>query len=564
MPPSFPLPTEPWIQVWDLDAQGPRDVGILEALTRAHRLSIGSTQAEGIAVLRLLIAVFDAACGPTSEAEWDAAWKAATLDVDAVTTYLDRWAGNLDLFHPAHPAFQCGQLTGYPRGPEALHPGSLAGDGGAFFHHELSQPLQAWPPARAAVLLLHLLTYDVAGIKRAAPGDPAGRGSKVYGSRIGPVAEACHLHLRTGPDRLKDLLLLNLPPQPRAADDSPVWERDTPPAPMRTRTPTGRLDLLTWPHRRIRLHATADNTVDQVAHHDGDRLEDSWATIQQLDPMTAWETARHGDKNKPLRFIDQHWAQPWRAASLLDSSSGPAGTASVIQHTIAAAERGVLDPDMPLGAVLSTVIHSNRHRSTISDIPVTLMPLGTAKQLADPQSRRHLARMSRYADALNGNLRTQAMKISQRPTEQVGPRMTLNNVDQDWQDAVLTSATDPEQATAQWGDALRTAAERNIAAFPLRPDQRAQLLAAYTQTLKPPAMQERPRKASEPVAADDAPRRRGRAAPTYAVFGGQYTLSQLSQHPDCVVSYKTLRQRVTDGWDIEDAATTRGTRGSRS
>lgn len=30
--------------------------------------------------------------------------------------------------------------------------------------------------------------------------------------------------------------------------------------------------------------------VDAVAHHDGDRLDDAWQTVQRLDPMTAWST----------------------------------------------------------------------------------------------------------------------------------------------------------------------------------------------------------------------------------------------------------------------------------
>ncbi|MBC2869875.1 type I-E CRISPR-associated protein Cse1/CasA, partial [Streptomyces mexicanus] len=146
-------------------------------------------------------------------------------------TYLDRWAERLDLFHPNHPVFQCGHLTEYARGPEALHPGSLGGDAGAWFNHELYRPLPPYPAARAAQLLLHLLAYDVAGVKRAVPGDPAAKNGKVYGSQIGPFASSTHCHLTTDSGTLKDVLLLNLPPQPRATDDAPVWERDTPPAP---------------------------------------------------------------------------------------------------------------------------------------------------------------------------------------------------------------------------------------------------------------------------------------------------------------------------------------------
>lgn len=113
---------------------------------------------------------------------------------------------------------------------------------------------------------------------------PAERGSKVYGSQFGPLASAAHCHLVLPGFRIKDLLLLNLPPQPRESGDHPVWERDTPAAPVRTRRAAGRLDLLTWPGRRIRLRPDADGHVDAVAHHDGDRLEESWPTTRRLAP----------------------------------------------------------------------------------------------------------------------------------------------------------------------------------------------------------------------------------------------------------------------------------------
>ncbi|GHH26007.1 type I-E CRISPR-associated protein Cse1/CasA [Streptomyces rubradiris] len=565
MPAPFLLTTEPWIPVWDLDAAAARDVGLTEALLRAHRLRLPADRAEGVALFRLLAAVYDAAAGPRDAAEWDAAWKAETLDAAAVTAYLDRWADHLDLFHPEHPALQCGALTEYARGPEALHPGTLGGAAAAWFSHELYQPLPPYPAARAAQLLLHLLAYDVAGIKRAAPGDPATKGGKVYGAQIGPAASATHCHLTVLGGTLKDDLLLNLPPQPRADGDAPVWERDTPPAPMRSRTPTGRLDLLTWPTRRIRLHATDDGTVDAVAHHDGDRLPDLWQHSSRLDPMTAWATSKAGTPIPLPVLDDQSWPQPWRGAVLLSSTREHS---AVVQHAVAAAERGTLAPGLSLHAVLGTTLYSNQHQSAISDITVTVTPLGTTGQLADPAAREQLATMSRYADVIGSNLRQHAVKISGRPSAQVAPRMLLHDLDRDWEEAVRVHAQDPDQGRALWRDAVHAAAERCIDAFPLRPMERGKLLAQYRQD---PAPQPKPRKrAPKTPPAPAAPRRaagtgrRGPASTTYEVFDGRYTLNQLSRHPNCVVSYPTLRKRVVeDGWDITEAATTPGGRGSR-
>ncbi|MFD9687333.1 hypothetical protein ACFWXO_16435 [Kitasatospora sp. NPDC059088] len=53
------------------------------------------------------------------------------------------------------------------------------------------------------------------------------------------------------------------------------------------------------------------------------------------------------------------------------------------------------------------------------------------------------------------------------------------------------------------------------------------------------------------------PKRRGRTAELYQVFGQELTLARLAQNPDCKVSYNTLVRRVKqDGMDPEEAATT--------
>nr|WP_237331690.1 type I-E CRISPR-associated protein Cse1/CasA [Streptomyces mexicanus] len=327
---------------------------------------------------------------------------------------------------------------------------------------------------------------------------------------------------------------------------------------MRTRTPTGRLDLLTWPNRRIRLHATEDGSVDAVAHHDGDRLPGGWLTTKQLDPMTAWSTTKAGGP-APLEFLDLHgWPQPWRGAFLL--SDAPQHSA-VVQHAIAAAERGTLAPNSTLRAVLSTAVHANQHRATLSAIPIATTPLGTAGELADPQARDGLATMARYAAAIARNLRLQTVKVSGRPSAQVAPRVQLDNLDDAWTDAVHTHAQDPAQARAQWQAAIEAAAERRIEEFPLSPMQRGQLLSLYRENPEPKEKPTRRRPPAKPARARTA--QRGPAAATYEVFDGTYTLSQLSKHPDCVVSYPTLRARVDSGWDVTEAATTPSGRGPR-
>ncbi|MFE9437021.1 type I-E CRISPR-associated protein Cse1/CasA [Streptomyces sp. NPDC006640] len=560
--PSFPLTTEPWIHVWDLDTDGGRDVGLAEALTRAHRLRFAALRSEDLPVLRVLAALYDAACGPTTNTEWDAAWTAETLDTGAITAYLDQWGDRLDLFHSEHPAFQAAGLTDYNRGPASLHPGSLAGDAGAWFNPVLRTPdgVRPWEPADAARYLLHLNAYDPAGIKGAAPGDPAARNNKVYGGQISPLAGVTHAHLRLPGNTIKELLLANLPPQPRTPGDAPVWERDSPGVSMRVRSATGRLDLLTWPARRIRLHATDEGLVDAVAHYDGDRLADAWEDVASLDPMTAWFTSRAGTP-APFQVLDIEGSScPWRPAALLDASA----SWGALQHLAAAAERGVLAQDLAVQAVMSSVVYSNRHRATISDITLATMPICTTGQLADPGARMTLAMMSRYTDAVAADLRKHAIRISGRPSARVEHRTLFTDLERDWQAAVDLSADDLEGARTQWHRAIAEAADSCIDSLSLRPFQAEELRVAYR--ARPDAAyrssKSRITTAPTPSAAGDKPRRRpGPATERYDVFGGRYSLSEIAQRSDCAVSYKTLRDRVRDGWTVEKAATTPGRRG---
>ncbi|MEU0001874.1 type I-E CRISPR-associated protein Cse1/CasA [Streptomyces microflavus] len=601
--PSFPLTTSPWIPVQDLDARELRHVGLTEALVRAHRLRFHTGRSEDIALLRLMAAALDAACGPGTGPEWDAAWQAEAFDAERVTAYMDRWAHRLDLFDATHPAFQCAGLTAYNRGAHSLDPASLGGASGAWFSGRLRaardgvQDYPAWDPAVAAVNLLWLLSYDTAGIKGAAPGDPQGKGNRVYGARPGPAGCVTHLHIEA--HTLKDLLLLALPPQPRAPGDAPVWEQEKPPTSVRTRAPLGRLDWLTWSTRRVRLCPPAEDGggVDRFALHDGDRIQGQVLDLAQAyDPMTAWSTPAHGRGRVPMRFTDEDLGQlkPWAAALILDPLADRPQTSAAVRHAVGAAERGVISPDTRLRAVFAA-IEWGTQRSVIDNDPVAPVHLGTAGQLADPVQRGVMATRARYAEVVQGNLRRAAQELSGRPADLVRQRMTLTNLALAWDETTGESETcdqaGREAAGRAWDTALHTAVDRAIDAFPLDRNRRTQLRETFmTAGAAAPrrtrsAGREEPEAAPASPASKDtakaqAPRRTppssrgpGRpAAASYEVFGGRYTLSELSKRPECLVSYPTLRSRLTDPdnpdrqWtaqEVEEAATRPGTRGRR-
>jgi CRISPR type I-E-associated protein CasA/Cse1 len=569
--PTFPLHTSAWIPLMDRTTGANVEVGITEALTRAHELSLHDASDEGIAVLRLLAAVLDAAAGPRTVKEWDAAWKAPALPVERITAYLEQWADRLDLLHPEHPAFQCAALGAdvVNRGPAALHPASLGGSGAAWFNKELydEDSMRPWTLAEAARRMLWLLAYDVAGIKPALPDDPKGSKSKIYGGHLGPLGFATHIHVQAPGSMLKDLLLLNLPPQKRAKGDMPVWEREAPGPFMRERVPTGRLDVWTWPTRRIRLHASpiedrpGELGVKQIALYDGDRAtgpQPAWGA----DPMTAWSVYSSG-KTGPQQLLDaSDWPKPWPAARLLHSPTPSADSSTVIDHVVAAASRKALPADLWLRVVMSVTLHANRHKSTIAAIPTPQLPLGTVGQLADPDQRTALARRARAADALAKDVVQRTVKATLFSADQLKHRLALTGmeVEDAWEKTIVATGRDVEEGRRLWRAALLDMVDRGLDQVPLNMMQRAKLKADVRKHYPSAEAQD-----AAAEAAKSAPRKR---RPTkgkvtrYDVFGGSYTISQISRMPECVVSYITLKSRVEEkGWDIHTAATTPGGRG---
>ncbi|MFD3970375.1 type I-E CRISPR-associated protein Cse1/CasA [Streptomyces cyaneofuscatus] len=600
--PTFPLTSSPWIPVWDLDTSEFSSVGLTEALVRAHRLRFDATsQSESIALLRLMAASLDAACGPSTVPEWDAAWRAEALDAERITAYMDRWAHRLDLFHPTHPAFQCGALSVYNRGAHSLDPASLGGASGAWFSGKLRaardgvQAYPAWEAAEAARNLLWLLSYDTAGIKGAAPGDPLGRSNRVYGARPGPAGIVTHLHVEA--HTLKELLLLALPPQPRAPGDAPVWEEEQPPTSVRTRAPRGRLDWLTWPTRRVRLCPPAEDGggVDSFALHDGDRIEGRALDLAQAhDPMTAWSTPASGRGITPMRFTDEDLGllKPWAAALILGPNPGRPQTSAVLRHTVEAAERGIISPGTRLRAVFAAIDWGTQ-RAVIDNDPVAPVDLGTAGQLADPEQRKVMAARARYAEVVQGNLRRAGKEMTGgHRADMVRQKLTLTNLEPAWDETLGGDATGDgwlrEAASQVWDTALHAAVDRAVQGLPLSPVQRAKLRATFmTAGALPSRSGAAARQEPEEVPAPPAETRRAKAprrtppssrgpgrpaAASYDVFGGHYTLSEISRRPECAVSYPTLRNRLTDPdnpdrqWtaqEVEEAATRPATRGRR-
>ncbi|MGV9267449.1 type I-E CRISPR-associated protein Cse1/CasA [Kitasatospora sp. NPDC003701] len=388
---SFDLRTEPWIPVLDT-SHGYTHVGISTALLNAHRLHLGAPGLEQQVLLRLLLAVLDAAAGPVDDADWDIAWAAPTLPADRIAAYLDRWAHRFNLFGE-QPFGQCAGLTEANRSTHHLKPSRWGGRSREFFDHSLAGEPRVFDPAEAALALLMLQAVHPGGIQGAHPSDPRGTGGRLYGSKPGHLSVVTNLVVGAPGATLKDMLLLNLPPRPRTSQDRPVWERPVPGTAGGAREPEGRLDLWTWTTRRVRLFAGDDGQVVGLALYDGDRMADPRAGAHTHDPLTA-RTA----KGSPLPVADAAgFTIPWSAGLLLDPAGEARATSAVVEHVLRAAERGALDSGLRLAAELLQVVHSNQHRASIAGMHEVTSSLGSAGNLADDGGRAALGAVARLA-----------------------------------------------------------------------------------------------------------------------------------------------------------------------
>ncbi|MFE3504212.1 type I-E CRISPR-associated protein Cse1/CasA [Kitasatospora sp. NPDC059146] len=564
MTPSFNLSESGWLPVRDLDTGTHREVGLREALVRAHRLHLALVPGQELAVLlRVLLAAYDAAAGPADTAQWQHARRAETLDTTRIDAYLDQWHHRLDLFDPKHPAFQNPHLTEYPRGPEVLHPSYLMSETGRnFFGRDTTGPgTPPLPAPLAARRLLVLLGYDVSSIKAAAGG------GRTYGAQVPPAADSVHVSV-DGNLNLKDLLLLNLPPQPRTPGDRPVWEQATqPPATGEARAALGRMDLWTWPARSMRLHADDNGDVTAVAWHDGTRLEgkaaERWTTQRALDPLTAWRTTKSLGITAPALATDQHGTiPPWTGVLLMSSHHGPA----VLQHLRAACERGDIPGDTPLRLAVSDLTHGNEHRTTVACVPAASVAIGRARLWQGEDARRRdLLAWAAGMPEMTVRAMRHGVHAAGLPDHLAKENLNVNPDDAAWRRLVDAVDSEPDPGLYEsWRSHLLTHdLRRCMDALPptsrntgikagIIAEQELRRLAGKACVLKYAA------EFAAATGARPAPARpaaaRGRA---YTAWGESKTLPEWADDGRCLVALATLRQRMrNEEMDLEAALTT--------
>lgn len=447
---EFDLLTRPWLPV--VTDGGPTLVSLREALERAHEVQLAAPDPEHAALLRLLLALHAVAARPADYEQWDAAWRAPTLDTDRIGAYLDAHADRFDLFSSDRPFWQSAQVTEATQDVRGLNVAAWSSGAPQFAQHLLSAPAPM-DAADAAVGLVMLQAWHPGGIRTGHPADPATRAGKVYGSKPGPLSTMTHLRITAS--WLKDELLLNCPPGPREADDRPVWERESPTAPMRKREAAGPLDWWTWPTRRVRLIADDAGRVSGIALHDGDRPDSPDASAARFDPGAALT-----GRGTRLAVSDgAGHLLPWAPATLLGDSRADAGGCAVLDHVTAAAERGTLPPEMRVDTAVLRAEHTTGHRAALSGIVHLSAPLGPAGVLADPDRRARLVEAARLPWQVQREITHTAADTLGLLTKTVQSRADLSlapHLTTGWEEFT----DDPDSEADRWWECLARAARQ--------------------------------------------------------------------------------------------------------
>ncbi len=286
------------------------ELSLTQTFERAHlvRAVVGELPTTSFALHRLVLAVlYRSIVLPASDAGdhrpseyWKALWQLPEFP-SAVGEYLDGMRSRFDLLDPARPFMQVADLTtakGDTSGLEKLI--ADVPNGLPYFTTRAGRALSRITFAEAARWLVHVMAYDISGIKSGAVGDARVKGGKGYpigtswAGNLGGILIEGH--------NLRETLLLNLVLGARAendeawsgVDDLALWER--PPLTAAVDPDfyaNGPAAALTWPSRRLRLvHDPTGVTGVLIANGDPLAPQNS----DRFEPMTTWRRSAPQEK----------------------------------------------------------------------------------------------------------------------------------------------------------------------------------------------------------------------------------------------------------------------------
>ncbi|MFE7317905.1 type I-E CRISPR-associated protein Cse1/CasA [Streptomyces sp. NPDC057555] len=381
---EFNLVDDEWLPVVFTDGRA-GEVGLREVLVCAHEVrSLAlDVPSQVPPVVRLLLAVAHRALGgPVDEKQWEAWWEKAAFDKAVINAYLDEHRSRFGLFDAQAPFMQGGglqALNGKTKSAALLVPHVASGNNVPLFSAERDARPDALSPAAAARWLLHAHAWDTAAIKTGAVGDEKAKAGKTTGNPVGALGQLGVI-MPTGPT-LWHTLMCNLLPTAGAAggEDLPVWERPPLTGQWAERMPKGRLDLYTWPARRIRLIPEPDDqlpggiAVRQVVVCGGDRL--ALGSGQELrgwmssEPHSAWKRSKNLERKRKFPLV--YWPVAHRVERQLWRGLAPLLARAELPSAAAARDAPTLQ-----GPAVLAQLGTRQRMSALKGMPLRILAVG--------------------------------------------------------------------------------------------------------------------------------------------------------------------------------------------
>lgn len=383
---------DPWIPVVLVNGTV-GELGIRETLGRANEVRALAIEPAfvNVAVFRLLLAaILDASGPPIDEDDFVKRWQAGSFDGEELSRYLDDVRDRFNLFDESAPFAQVAGLS-TPKGeskPISLLIASIAsGNNVPLFGVRTDAEPPRLPSAEVARWLLACHSYDTAGFKPGAEGDPKVKNGKVTAG-LAPLGQFGAV-IALGRSLFETLVLNSvIERRGRVAIGKPAWRKPPVGPQWSDETPTGLLDWLTFQSRRARLipdderDANGEVTVSRVVLTAGDKPNQ----IPEFEPHATWRAVKNPKPDDPPFRTVRHRSDgtAWQGLAALlateDSGSGGGFTSSPVLRQIGAlVAYGDLPDHYPLEVMVAGVEYGNREsvvENTMEDrIPLSVVAL---------------------------------------------------------------------------------------------------------------------------------------------------------------------------------------------
>lgn len=292
---NYNLLEEPWLPVRWRGGGPPTDVGLRDALIRAHEIEELATAnpLETIALNRMLAALA-ASVFPelAEESDWFDHWQAGRFDAERYEVYFGEHDDRFDLLSPTRPFFGHPDTEAKDPSPitRLLH-AAASGNNAALFSHDLDGEIQPLTLAQAARALVCAQAAALGGGV-----------AQPFNLSHAPLVGGAYFWLRGVVDEQPSLfraLLLNLAPTSdvwgMTDDDQPAWVAEKPPLPKK-RDVSGIRDLFTFQSRRLQVVVNDSQEVTGVRYNQGSKIDQ----LLFDDPHLAYRMGKEGPY--PLRF----------------------------------------------------------------------------------------------------------------------------------------------------------------------------------------------------------------------------------------------------------------------